>query len=846
MIMNRIWTNYIQGVGVGSVLIMVLVAGCAGPKPTEKAETAMPTVTQTQTTAAVAPDSAVKVVDISTQELVGKTRITIEGSAELTYTAFKLNDPLRLVLDLPNVDTSQVSEITPDELSPIRRITPFQFVEDETVNSRVEVALSRLVPYQVFSDANKLFIDLETPTTQTAQAAEAPSAEPPSALPPGFEELPPAKPETQPIQIESTPPEAPPVSPEAPTIEITRPPDSVGEVQPLPGTITELAVVKNLEVTEAKNATQITIYADKTPEFDVKRSDEPARLIMDLKQSDLLPAAEKVFTPDALETFVKNVRIFQLRRTPGGTDNVVRVMVELMQPTKHEVITEPGKLVLKVEHSRMMAEPPDLEDEEELKVPLTTGIEEALQEQEEVAEEEASVSETPTIRAPSTGEESEYKGQLISMYFQEADILEVLGVIAEVSGLNQLIDPQVQGTVSVRFENVPWDQALDLILKTNDLQMELEDNIMRIAPASVFQAERQQRLQEQRDLIEARQVEQELEPLVTKLITVNFAEPGGIVSIIEQYFEGTNAQRDQEERRGTITVDSRTKTLIIQDTAANIKKIEEIVATLDRRTPQVMIEARVVALNTGFRRELGINWAGSFSADPAHGNPTGYRFPYTINSVDQFGINFPSVTDPVGTTGMLRFGSIDDVLTIFARIDAAEEEYRAKTLGQPKIFTQDNKPASVSAGQTRQVAGTSTINPDGTVTTTTKEVSATLTLNVTPRISGDGYVTMTVNVSNGSFTSPTGGNVNQQNVNSEITVRDGETVVIGGIFTTTEFKNLRAVPYLHKIPLLGRLFKSTLPNSQAQEELLVFMTPRILDRSVLQSGDASADVSLSY
>ncbi len=174
----------------------------------------------------------------------------------------------------------------------------------------------------------------------------------------------------------------------------------------------------------------------------------------------------------------------------------------------------------------------------------------------------------------------------------------------------------------------------------------------------------------------------------------------------------------------------------------------------------------------------------------------------------------------------------------FARIDAAEAENKAKTLGQPKIFTQDNVPASVNSGQSRWYT---TILQD---TITTTKVSALLSLNVTPRISNDGYVTMTVTVTNDAFVG-TGYTTDNQSVNSQLTVKDGETAVIGGVFQTSEIENFTAVPFLHKIPILGWLFKSNLPNAQSQKELLVFLTPHILDRGVLKPEDSN-NASLSY
>ena len=322
---------------------------------------------------------------------------------------------------------------------------------------------------------------------------------------------------------------------------------------------------------------------------------------------------------------------------------------------------------------------------------------------------------------------------------------------------------------------------------------------------------------------------------------MNFVPPAQMQTLITQYFQGMVPAGQQQQRRGTITVDERTKTLIVQDIAANIKKIQEIVATLDRRTPQVLIEARIVTLTSSFRKELGINWSGQFNADPAHGNALDYRFPYTVNT--PFQVNLPTVTG-IGSIGPIRLGSIDDVFSLNVRLDAAEVEQKAKTLSQPKIFTQDNVAAAVNSTRTVYVA----VGGDSQTPATIQAVPATLSLSVTPRISSDGYITMLVNVSNGTIAQAQAGaapTTDVQTVNSTVTVKDSETVVIGGIFSTAEAKNLTAVPFLSKIPLIGWLFKSTNPNSTGQSELLVFLTPRILDRSLLKA-EESTNISLSY
>ncbi len=825
-------------------IVGLFLVGCANPDAqTVQSTSSQPAATPTTT----------RVSRIWAEQLVGKMRVTVEANSELSYTAFKLADPLRLVLDLPNIDTSQVSELAFDNAFPVMRITPFQFSDGMATNSRLEIAIARLVPYQVFSDANRLFIDFDLPVKEVDI-----SASPEGTLPPGFEELSSVAQTNvgvKPLSTMSTEPTLiqPVAQNGAPILEIAAPPTNVGSVSPMPSGATTAAgasVIHDIQMTKVDGNTRIVVTATRIPEFEIKRTQMPARLTIDLKQSDLPPGNEKMVLSDDATSSVKQARVFQLRRSPQGTDNIVRVLVDLVRPVKHQVSTDAGKLIIDLQGESVFTKDEMAQGQNTADVSLTTGVESALTGQGTQSAESGTADE-PTIRAPKTGSEKEYKGQLISLHFQEADILDVLQVIAEVSGLNLVVHPQVTGTVTVHLTNIPWDQALDIILKMNSLSVEIEGNILRVAQASVFQGEITQRLNEQQQVLQARALQEQLEPLETRLIAINFADPAAIVGLIDEYFEGANAQNQQQTqaRRGTITVDLRTKTLIVQDTSENIKKIEEIVATLDRRTPQVMIEAKIVTLQTNYSKELGIRWAGNFNVDPQHGNALDFRFPYTVNQTDAegeasgFAVNLPGLSsegDPPFTTGWLRFGSIDDVFTLFAKIDAAEIDNKAKTLSQPKIFTQDNVPAQVSSVQSRTI-------PSTDVEATT--ISAPLSLSVTPRISNDGYITMVVQVSNTRFVSSslTSLATSGETLTSQVTVKDGGTVVVGGIFITSEGSYFTGVPFLHKIPILGHLFKSTNPNASNQNELLVFLTPRILDRNVVSpENQDAADASFAY
>jgi type IV pilus secretin PilQ/predicted competence protein len=432
-----------------------------------------------------------------------------------------------------------------------------------------------------------------------------------------------------------------------------------------------------------------------------------------------------------------------------------------------------------------------------------------------VAQTGSAPAQEPTrIQSPQP-DPQRFRGTPVSLDFQGADLRAVLRTFAEISGLNIVIDPSIQGTVDVSLRDVPWDQALDIILKANKLGYSVDGTVVRIAPITVLSQEEEER----RKLAEAQALAGDLRVLTVPL---SYAKAPDLVAIIT---------RSALSARGEVQVDARTNTLILRDLPDRLTTAAELVKALDRPQPQVEIEARIVATNREFARAIGVQWGLSGRVDPALGNTTGLAFPNngsitgrvggTQNGVPQgvdLGANAPN--SAIG----LALGSINGAFNLDVALSALEESGRGRILSSPRVSTQNNIEAEMTQG---------TEIPIQTVANNTVTVSfkpAALTLRVTPQITASNTVIMRVFLENASpdFSRQVNGipPIDTQRAQTTVLVSDGETTVIGGVYLSLEQTTNDRVPLLHRIPLLGWLFKrETLADSS--QELLIFITPRI-------------------
>jgi type IV pilus assembly protein PilQ len=399
-----------------------------------------------------------------------------------------------------------------------------------------------------------------------------------------------------------------------------------------------------------------------------------------------------------------------------------------------------------------------------------------------------------------------YTGKKISLNLVDADLKQVFRLFHEISGLNFVLDPAVDGKVTIVLDNVPWDQALDIILKNNALDKVVENNVIRIAPTSKLASEAAARKQ----LKEAKELE--VEP-VTVTRTLSYAKAKDVEKVVRD--GGVLSPR------GKVIIDERTNTLIVSDIPKRVEPIETLLGTLDTETPQVMIEARIVETSRQFVQDFGVVWGFSAIADASRGTSTSLSFPH--NASVKYGLNLPGAGEASNLA--FKFGNVLDSFTLDLALNALETEGRGRILSSPKIATQNNERAEIEQGVRIPVVNT-------TATEINVEfVSASLRLAVTPQITAEGTVILDVQVENNSpdFVNSVGEvpAINTQRAQTKVLIADGGTTVIGGIFTVNEGQSETGVPWFRKIPVFGWLFK-TRNITNENRELLIFITPKIM------------------
>jgi type IV pilus assembly protein PilQ len=428
----------------------------------------------------------------------------------------------------------------------------------------------------------------------------------------------------------------------------------------------------------------------------------------------------------------------------------------------------------------------------------------------------------------STAASVPYSGRRISLDFVNADIHSIFRLISHVSRLNIVSGDDVSGRVTVRMVDVPWDQALAAVLQAKGLGSQRFGNIVRVAPIETIKAEQQAAL-------EAKRAQDELADLSLLVVPLDYASAPALQSQVENLISD----------RGRVQLDERGNQLIVQETESRLAQIRELIRHLDKQTPQVMIEARVVEANSIFIKSFGIQWGGELDASTNTGYSTGLFFP---NNVGMSGGTGQSGGDPVfysanqpnlmvdlpssGSTGSVAFhlGSIPGLVDLDARLSAMESDGWGKVISSPRVTTVDNASATILQGQKIPYLSTSAGG------TQVKYINAALDLTVTPHITTDNKVKLNVSVKNdrADFSVLVQGQpaISVKQVETELLVTSGDTTVIGGVFATEESMSKSLVPGFAKIPLLGFLFKNSTMNRK-RNELLIFITPRIVTRTII-------------
>jgi type IV pilus assembly protein PilQ len=435
------------------------------------------------------------------------------------------------------------------------------------------------------------------------------------------------------------------------------------------------------------------------------------------------------------------------------------------------------------------------------------------------AEQKAQSGQAPVATGP------KYTGEPISVNLKDVDLKDFFRLIHEISGLNVVLDPQVHGTLTVVLDDVPWDQALDIVLKNNDLARELEGNVLRIATVDTLKHE-----------ADARRAQIESEALAVEKVSVtrflSYAKAKDVIVTVKKFLS----------QRGDVVADDRTNAVIINDIPKVIPTIDRLLTQLDRKTQEVEIEARVVAATRQFARDigtqLGFGWGNGHTA--IGGNQAAGASPITVGGLTPGYITVPGTGSSTGSSiplfsnlgstspsSGLSFVNASNNIRIDAILSLAESRGLLKVLSRPRVVTQNNIQAFVKQGVRVPIVTQAQLGGPPTVT----YVDAFLRLTVTPQITSENTIFLNVDVEN---TTPNFGQEVQgnpelitQQATTQVLVTDGGTVVIGGVIQTQNSINISQVPLLGNLPILGNLFKHTQVQTSNQE-LIFFITPRII------------------
>jgi len=447
-----------------------------------------------------------------------------------------------------------------------------------------------------------------------------------------------------------------------------------------------------------------------------------------------------------------------------------------------------------------------------------------------------------------------YSGEKLSLNFQNIDVRAALQVLADFTGLNFVVSDTVKGSLTLRLKDVPWDQALDLICDAKNLAVRRKGNVLTVAPAPEVAAKEKANLEATKAVID-------LEPLVSELIQVNYAKAGDIAALIKSIkpVGGATAQEHPVfgstatgaatqiatesntllSPRGQVTVDARTNSLLVQDTPGKIRELRKLIAQLDQPVRQVMIESRIVQATDNFTRNLGVRFGAKYT-DTSNSGRSGAASGTVddSSSIVSAGTmtsnsNGLNVNLPTGGVGSFKAGSIGLTLAklgtngglLNLELSALEQEGKGKVISNPRIITANQKAATIEQGQER-VFTTSVLGVGSVVTK-----KATLKLEVTPQITPDDRVNLDVDITKDDFADAVTGILNVKEVKTQVLLDNGETVVIGGIYSQDKNDTTTQVPFFGDIPLLGWLFKNKAVQDN-KTELLIFLTPRILSQNL--------------
>ncbi|UTO19835.1 type IV pilus secretin PilQ [Acinetobacter sp. Z1] len=463
----------------------------------------------------------------------------------------------------------------------------------------------------------------------------------------------------------------------------------------------------------------------------------------------------------------------------------------------------------------------------------------------------------PEDKSPAKAKSQIYTGNKISLDFQDIEVRRVLQLLADFTGINMVAADTVQGNITLRLKDVPWDQALDIVLKTKNLDKRRNGSVIWIAPVSELIKSEEE---------EAKAIAQsvKLAPIQSEYIKLSYAKAADILKLIEDSRDGKGAMANRTSNsdslalesllspRGSAVADTRTNTLIVNDTAQNIDKIRKMVDLLDVSVKQVMIEARIVSASTDFTKEMGVKWGilsqgigrnndllvgGSDTTlwnlrEPKKDSDTG-GWKYEIERPDNLNVDLGAVTPGASRIAFGLISLSDFMLDL--ELSAVQADGFGEVISTPKVMTADKQAAKIESGT--QIPYASSSGGGANAVPKTEFINATLSLDVTPSITPEGKVMMKLNITKDAPGQPTPTGqltINKNSIDTNVLVDNGETIVLGGIFEQENLNSQTKVPFLGDIPYLGKLFRRD-TKKDSKRELLIFVTPRIVNDTLTRN-----------
>jgi type IV pilus assembly protein PilQ len=747
--------------------------------------------------------SPVRIDKIEVSDSKNACRVTITAAKIPTYTIFKLSKPDRIIVDIPDLVVDQKSSL-PVQLENNNLISGIKantIDKNGKSTAHLEILLKQALAYATSQRETSLFIDIAKPPLAVEQ--ESPASQ---------------EPETQKKPILEPPPSAA----SNPTKESA-----------LEKEIPEKLSIKNIDITDTPNGYLVTIAADaEIKNYHPFTLQKPARLAIDFPS-----AACSVSRPlqNIKNSLVKTVRI-------GSADDKVRLVIDFTTSAlpRYQIAKKGTDLMVMIDAPRkaavpetvvessapvkitaISATPTEQQDfvETEKTTPKKAGstkveksvgstAPQSMQRKRSESEQPAAPDPPPSPTAGAPGEDPQYSGQKISLDFKDADIKNILRLIADVSGFNVITSDRVAGKVTLKLENIPWDQALDIILESNNLGKIVASNIIRIDT-------KDQIFKSQKDKIE----QTSLEDLIMETVLVSYVKSKDI----ERYVKDLKVLTD---KRGSINAFEHTNSVTLTDVPDKVKRIKQLIQEQDVPTRQVLIESRIVQSNPSYAKELGVVWGNLYNTTKDGGLAKGGADIAVSGAAGEGSVvNLPAAVG-LGSGGGINFGYVTDSLLLDIQLTALEKDEKLKIVSSPKILGIDNKEARIKQGVALPYLK---LSEQGVTSTEFKD--AVLELKVTPKITPANTVNLHVFVTKNQKSAQTGAGgepgIDIREVETDLLVENGKTVVIGGIYETTKNKIVNKVPFFGDLPFLGYFFRNTRWEDQLTE-ILVFLTVNIV------------------